>query len=121
MNIIKLALMGMALGSAATFAGECAPPELPSLPDGGTASMDDMLNGQKAVKAFQAANLEYMGCLDPQISAAAEAAKSETASDADKAAVQELEELYNSAVSREEGLAGQFNTEVREYKAANPG
>jgi hypothetical protein len=120
MNSIKLALMGLALGSAATFAGDCTPPELPSLADGSTASMDDMLAGQKAVKTFQTANLEYMGCLDPQIAAAADAANADSASNADKAAVKQLEELYNAAVSKEEELAGQFNTEIREYKAANP-
>lgn len=120
MKSIKLALLCLALGSAVTFAGECTPPEVPSLADGSTASMDDMLAGQKAVKAFQAANLEYMGCLDPQIAAAAEAATADSATDADKAAVKQLEELYNAAVSAEEELAGQFNTEIREYKAANP-
>jgi hypothetical protein len=28
---------------------------------------------------------------------------------------------YNEAVSAEEALAGQFNTEIREFRAANPG
>lgn len=121
MNSIKLALMGLALSSAASFAGECTPPVLPAMPDGSTATMDDMIGGQQAVKAFQTANLEYMGCLDPKITAAAEAAGADSASDANKDAVKQLEALYNEAVSREEELAGQFNTEIREYKAANPG
>ena len=67
MNIIKLALIGLALGSAASMAGECAAPALPTLPDGATATMDQMLAGQKAVKEYQAANSEYRACLDPQL------------------------------------------------------
>ena len=33
---------------------------------------------------------------------------------------QEAQETYNSAVSAEEAVAGEFSTEIREYKAANP-
>jgi hypothetical protein len=46
-------------------------------------------------------------------------------SDEEKAAAQETYQkgvdAYNAAVSKEEEVAGQFNTEIREYKAANPG
>ena len=56
-----------------------------------------------------------------KITAASAAAAAESASDEDKAALKGLEEEYNSAVSKEEDVAGQFNTEIREYKAANPG
>ena len=34
---------------------------------------------------------------------------------------QEGVDAYNAAVSAEEDVAGRFNTEIREYKAANPG
>ena len=81
-----------------------------------------MLEGQKAVKAFQAANLEYMGCLETKFTAAEEAAKK--GSDEEKADAQkvynESMNAYNAAVTKEEEVAGQFNTEIREYKAANP-
>ena len=38
-----------------------------------------------------------------------------------KVAYDKAVETYNAAVSKEEEVAGQFNTEIREYKAANPG
>ena len=118
MNKIKLALLGLALGSTVSVAGECVAPEPPTVPPGGTASMEQMLTGQKAVKTFQAANIEYMACLEPQITAAQ--GEVEAGSEEASETVKKLEERYNEAVSTEEGVAGQFNTEIRAYKAANP-
>ena len=43
------------------------------------------------------------------------------AKDEATAAYNKAVEMYNAAVSAEEEVAGQFNTEIREYKAANPG
>jgi len=119
MNKIKLGILGLALGCSVNAAAECVAPEKPSLPDGGSATMEQMLGGQKAVKEFQSANLEYMACLEPQIAAA----RTELEAGAKDAAdtIKQLEASYNDAVSVEEEVAGQFNTEIREYKAANPG
>ncbi|HEY6131582.1 MAG TPA: hypothetical protein VIV27_06155 [Halioglobus sp.] len=121
MNGIKLALIGLTLGSAASMAGECAAPTLPTLPAGATASKDQMLAGQKAVKDFQAANSEYRACLQPQIDAAQVAAAGDSPSEAALATLKQLNDEYNGSVSKEEELATQFNTTLREYKAANPG
>ena len=121
MKSIKLALIGLALGSATTVAAECMIPDVPEMPDGATSSHDDMIAGQGAVKAYQAANLEYMSCLDPKIATANEAAEAKSATDEDKATAKALGEAYNTAVSMEEELADHFNAEIGEYKAANPG
>lgn len=124
MKKLQIAALALALGSSAGMAGDCSGPEAPTLPDGATASMEDMLAGQKAIKAYQAANLEYMGCLEKEFTAA-EATALESTSEDDKqaaqASYQEAVDAYNAAVSQEEEVAGQFNTEIREYKAANPG
>lgn len=121
MTSIRLLVASLAIASASAMAQDCAVPEVPTLPDGATASYDDMIAGQGAVKAFQAANLEYMNCIEPMIAEALAAAQAEAASDADKAKVQALEEAYNAAVSAEEDLAGEFNSAIRDYKEANPG
>ena len=124
MKIIQFAALALALGSSAGMAGDCSGPQPPSLPDCATSSMEDMLAGQKAVKEYQAANLEYMGCLEKAFTAA-EAAALESTSEEDKKAAQatyqEAVDAYNAAVSQEEEVAGQFNTELKEYRAANPG
>mgnify|MGYP001812388519 FL=1 len=118
MQIIKYTSLVLALGSASALAGDCTAPTVPALPDGATSSMEQMLEGQKAVKSFQAANLEYMQCLEPDLTAA-QAQVNEGVEGAAEA-YQAIEEQYNAAVSLEEEIAGQFNTEIREYKAANP-
>lgn len=118
MSFMKYAALTLAMGSPYALATDCNAPAAPMMPDGATATMEDMLAGQKAVKTFQAANLEYMKCLEPSIATAEAAiqAGDEGAAEAYQAA----QETYNAAVSTEEAVAGQFNTEIREYKAANP-
>jgi hypothetical protein len=123
MKLLKTAVVGLALYSASTLAEDCVAPDAPQIPDGATSTMEQMLAGQKAVKAFQAANIAYMGCLESGLSAA-EAALKDAAEDDQPAAKTKYDsavEAYNSAVSKEEEVAGQFNTEIREYKAAKPG
>ena len=71
MSNLKYALLALVLGSSFSMAGDCTDPVAPTLPDGGTASMEDMLAGQKAVKDFQAANLEYMSCVEKNIAVSA--------------------------------------------------
>ena len=65
-----------------------------------------------------------MGCLEKEFTAA-EAPALESTSEDDKqaaqASYQEAVDAYNAAVSQEEEVAGQFNTQIREDKAANPG
>ena len=121
MNKIAVLVAGMVFAAGAA-AEDCTAPEAPTLPEGGSSTMEQMLEGQKAVKAFQAANLEYMGCLETKFTAAEKAAKS--GSDEEKADAQkvynESMNAYNAAVTKEEEVVGQFNTEIREYKAANP-
>lgn len=125
-NKLACAAAILAFGSAAAMA-DCEAPETPEVPDGATASMDDMLAGQKAVKSFQTANVEYMKCLEGVFTEAEATVKNagEDASEEDIAAAQkaysDAVEAYNAAVSNEESVAGQFNTEIREFKAANPG
>lgn len=122
MKLIQTAIASLAFVSAASFA-ECEAPAAPTLPDGASASMQEMLEGQKSVKAFQSANMDYMACLEKVFNGAAESAAKGT--DEEKAAAQATHDKavaeYNDAVSMEEEVAGQFNTEIREYKAANPG
>ena len=118
MKAIKYTALALALGSTSALAADCEAPAAPELPDGSTATMEQMLAGQKAVKAFQTANLEYMKCLEPALTAAEAAAKAGEEGAAEK--YQAAQETYNSAVSAEEAFAGEFNTEIREYKAANP-
>ena len=121
MKKLQTAALGLAiaLAGAASLAEDCVAPDAPQIAEGEDSTLEQMLETQKAVKAFQEANLAYMGCLDPQL-AAAEAEAKEGVEGAAERYIQ-IQETYNAAVSREEEVAGKFNTEIRDYKTANPG
>jgi hypothetical protein len=125
MNTVKSVLVGLVLGSALpsaqAVAEGCTAPDSPTLPDGSTATLEQMLDGQAAVKAYQASNTEYRSCLEPLIGAAETAASAEEPTQEQIDALKALNEQYNASVSAEEDLAGKFNTELKAYKAANPG
>ena len=119
MKSLKFALLGLALGGTVAMAEDCVAPDAPSISEGEESTLEQMLASQKAVKEFQAANLEYMSCLEPTLTAAEAAAK-----EGQEGAVesyQKIQETYNAAVSREEEVATKFNNEIRDYKTANPG
>ena len=119
MNKLQLAVLALALGSIMSSAEECMAPDAPQVGEGEDSTLEQMLATQKAVKTFQEANLAYMACLDP-ILAAAEADVKEGQEGAADNFVQ-IQETYNAAVSKEEEVADKFNTEIRDYKTANPG
>ena len=123
-QVMRAAIAAFALGVAGTAAqaADCDAPARPPALDGGTASMEEMLAGQKNVKAFQTENMAYMQCLEKTFQAAKENAKE--SSDAAARAIAQKEyadsvEAYNAAVSAEEEVAGAFNIALRAYKAAN--
>ena len=122
MNLTKIAAIGLFLGSTLVIADDCVMPEPPTMPDGASATMEKMIAGQTSVKAFQAANIEYMACVEKELNAASTQLSAATGDDKKSAqeAYSEIEAVYNEAVSAEEEVAGQFNTAIRAYKAANP-
>jgi len=116
-NLAPLTLL-TALLAAPIAAEDCSMPEMPGLPDGGTATMEEMIAGQQAVKAFQADVEVFRGCQDTMM----ETLKTQVA-EGDEAAAAEFQaatEAYNNSVSMEEQLAEQFNQAIRAFKAANP-
>lgn len=121
MRIVTGAVLVVAMGAAVVRA-DCEAPSEPTLPDGASASMQDMLDGQESVKIFQTANLDYMGCLETAFTDAERTAKN--AGDKAQAAkamatYSRALDAYNTAVSKEERVAGEFNTQVRAYQTAN--
>ena len=121
MKILTRAVLVAALGTGYAHA-ECEAPAEPQIPDGANASMQDMLDGQQSVKAFQSGNMDYMKCLEAAFAEAEKAAKNaddKTEAAKAMATYSEAVDAYNTAVSREETVAGDFNIQIREYKAAN--
>ena len=108
----------------------CEYPERPTLPDGGTASKDEMIAAQSAVKAFLAAVDEYLICIEQEEKDAI-AAMPEV-DDSDEEAVKAREEEIKrrdgllvkrfDAANEEKFLFGeQWNQQVRAYNAKKSG
>ena len=96
----------------------CDVPVVPPIPDGGSATLEDMISAQGEVKTFQAANEEYLECVDDLM-----ASERASVAEGDKSAEERFALAaadYNAAVSREEQVAADFNAAIRAYKAANP-
>lgn len=110
-------LLAMMLLSSAT-AQACDVPVAPPAPDGESATLEEMISAQGEVKAFQAANAEYLECVDNSMTAEKAAVDEGDKSAEERFALAAAD--YNAAVSREERVAADFNSAIRAYKAANP-
>ncbi len=100
--------------SASAFA--CDYPDRAEIPNGSTATRDEMLEGQRAVRDYIAAMEEYLACIEEE-----EAATLETLTDiGEEERVNRERALtvkHNAAVEEMELLAARFNEEVRLYRA----
>ena len=92
--------------SAAQLVTDCTAPELPTLPDGTKANLDEMMAGQKQVKAFVAAGETYLKCLTKVID------NKERPIEERNAAVNE----HNRMVSAMEQQAATFNEQIKKFK-----
>lgn len=101
---------------------ECIYPKAPTgMPDGKTATEDEMLAGMKAVKEYNAAVTAYLNCLETEMQARIQ----EAGPDAPEDQIVQIKSIHskrhNAAVEELEAHAGRFNEEVREYKARSKG
>jgi hypothetical protein len=99
----------------APFAIACDYPQRASVPDGNTATKEEMIEGQRGVKAYIAAMEEYLACI--------ESAEQDTVAgndDLDEEARQQRIEMfnkkYNAAVDEMNLVAAEFNIQVRAFK-----
>ena len=115
------ALFAMALGAALTAGAayaECPYPAAPDkLPDGASATMEDMLAGQKTVKAYQKAIDDYVACIDKELEQAI-AKGGDKLKPQQKADMQHVEaQKHNAAIDQEQSVADRFNEQVKLFKA----
>ena len=100
------------------LAQACDVPVAPPTPDGAGATLEEMIAAQGEVKAFQAANADYLACVDDQMKAEQAAIDEGDNSAEERYALAAAD--YNAAVSREEQVAADFNSAIRAFKEANP-
>lgn len=112
---IKIFLSIFTIFSVQTALG-CDYPQRVLVPNGNTATKEDMLEGQRKVKQYVSEMDTYLECIEIEESQAREAIPNLQPEDEE-----EREEVfnkkYNAAVDEMERLAAQFNAEVQAYKA----
>ena len=106
-----------ALSAGAAYA-DCPYPAAPDkIPDGATATMQDMLAGQKAVGEYNKAINDYVACIDKQveqaIARAGDQIKPEQKADMQRIANQK----HNAAIDQLQSVADRFNEQVKVFKA----
>lgn len=91
----------------------CDNPTLVVVPDGESATMEELVAVQSEVQAYMAAMEEYIGCIDAELEAAG--------GDDSPALFQSLMVTrHNQGVEEMELVAEAFNEQVRAYREANP-
>jgi ethanolamine utilization cobalamin adenosyltransferase len=87
------------------------PPAAPKIPDGKTATSEEMVTTQQAVKDYVSKMEAYIACLDQSVENLPEPLTKEQ---------EHIHvEKHNAAVDEMQGVADHFNAEVRAYKDAS--
>lgn len=93
---------------------ECSRPPAPAIPDGSSASQDEMVKSQKAVKEFVKETNTFLDCVEKEEKDAAAKAQADgkpMTPDDHNAYVQR----YNAGVDDMQKVAESFNTQLRTY------
>lgn len=113
---IKIAI-GCLLLIAAPITFACDYPERPNIPDGSTASKEELLAAKDSVGAFLAGVDDYLTCIESTEKEAVAALEDPNSED-----LKRRDEMLGSkfdAANDEKALVGEeFNLEVRAYNAA---
>jgi hypothetical protein len=113
---LTIALGGLLLFSS-SLAFACDYPDRPQMPDGSTATKDDMLAAKDAVTVYLAGVDEYLTCIEADEKAAVAALEKP-----DKKELERRDEMLSKkwdAANDEKALVGEeFNQQVRAYNAA---
>jgi hypothetical protein len=121
-----LAIAALATISAGTAHADCSyPPPPDHLPDGNTATLQEMVAAQKAVKDYDKAINAYVACIQLERNdAVAKVAKpGEKPTAEQKKAMDDMERVevqkHNAAIDQLQSVADRFNEQVKVYKAKN--
>lgn len=110
-----------ALGSAAHAQADCTYPRAPDhIPDGNTASKEEMIAGKNEVSRYNTEMNAYLDCIKLEIDAATPKDPSKLSKD-DKAKADQQQKILtqknNAAVDELQAIVGKFNDQLKAYKA----
>ena len=121
---VLIASAAAAVLSAGTAYADCSYPAPPDhIPDGNTASLQEMVDAQKAVKDYDKAINAYVSCIqlerDDALGKLAKPGETPTAEQ--KKAMDDMRRVevqkHNAAIDQLQSIADRFNEQVKVYKA----
>ena len=124
MKALRSLTLLAALAAGHAYAACTYPTSPTDIPDGNSATLEQMIAAQKAVKQFDQEINAYTACLKLE-SDAAIAKLDEGSDDAKKKEEQKAElarmqvQKHNAAVEADEALAQRFNEQLKVFKAKN--
>lgn len=115
-KMIKVAFH-IALVFPASIVLACDYPALPrNLPDGATASKDEMLAGVKVISVYQETMAEYLTCIEADEIVAAQALARDDEEGKRQRKIM-FDKKYDAAIDEQTKTVEQFNAEIRAYKS----
>lgn len=114
-------LMNTAVSVALLFSAQNAlacdyPARVDNVPDGNTATRDEMIAGKKAVQSYLAEMEEYLSCIEAE-EAQAVIAMGAVDDETKRQRKITFDKKYNAAVEEMNVVAEQFNIQLRAYNA----
>jgi len=115
------ALLAFAAAAALSAGAACAdcpyPPAPEKPPDGASATLQEMIAGQKAVGEYNKAVNDYVTCIDKELEDALAKAGDKIKPE-QKADMQRVEtQKHNAAIDQLQSVADRFNEQVKVFKA----
>jgi hypothetical protein len=108
------------IGPATNALQHCSLPGAPAVPDGATASLQQMAAARSAFQAFDNATNAYVHCVDSAIDGVAQ----QHAATASRTDLESLKTFgagaHDTAIDQEQALADEFNAQIRIYKSKHP-
>lgn len=116
MNILCKSMTALVLLMATSFALACDyPPPPDAMPNGETASKEQMLAGVKMINEYQAKMGEYLSCIEADEVVAVQALDPDD-KDAKEQRSKMFNKKYNAAVEEQTLAVEDFNSQIRAYK-----
>ena len=117
MNKMLIKAVSVALLFFAQDALACDyPARVDNVPDGNSATRDEMIAGKKAVQAYIANMEEYLSCIEAE-EAQAVIAMGDVDDETKRQRKSTFDKKYNAAVEDMNLVAEQFNVQLRAYNA----
>ena len=110
MKKILLTLTALVAFTVNNVWAECKEPIEVDLPDGATATTEQMIEGQKGVKAYLADGDVFLSCMEKQ-------AKKQSDDVTEEQKKADLDR-YNAVVDKMQQMGASFNAQIKAYKAA---